>query len=265
MPENPLPHQGKLGIVTRASRGIGAAISLNLANKGANLLLNYTSPSSLEKIEAVKSSCLLANPSAQVEVFQADMGSVEGPKALVSFAINTFKFPNGKPQIYIMINVRGPLLLAQSAQPYLPYDRSGRIVNISSVSSTAGYAQQTVYGGTKAALEAMTRSWSRELSTRCTVNAVNPGPVATDMYDGLGGYFAHQLTSWSTHAPLIQYSEEEKKAVGEDAVRLAEKNGGRAAKTEEIAGLVGLLTLPEAGWTTGSVLCANGGMVFSTG
>jgi NAD(P)-dependent dehydrogenase (short-subunit alcohol dehydrogenase family) len=63
----------------------------------------------------------------------------------------------------------------------LPRDRSGRIVNISSVSSSAGFSEQSVYGGTKAALEAMTRTWARELSERCTVNAINPGPVLTEM------------------------------------------------------------------------------------
>jgi len=78
-------------------------------------------------------------------------------------------------------NVLGPLLLMQAALPYLPYDRSGRIVNLSSVSSSLGFPGQSVYGGTKAALEAMTRTWARELSERATVNAVNPGPVDTDM------------------------------------------------------------------------------------
>lgn len=78
------------------------------------------------------------------------------------------------------MNVLGPLLLVQAALSYLPNDRSGRIVNLSSVSSSLGFANQTVYGGTKSALEAMTRTWSRELAERCTVNSVNPGPVATE-------------------------------------------------------------------------------------
>jgi NAD(P)-dependent dehydrogenase (short-subunit alcohol dehydrogenase family) len=79
------------------------------------------------------------------------------------------------------VNVRGPLLLMKEALPYLPHDRSGRIVNISSVSASLGFIGQSVYGGTKAALEAMTRTWARELAERATVNAVNPGPVATEM------------------------------------------------------------------------------------
>jgi NAD(P)-dependent dehydrogenase (short-subunit alcohol dehydrogenase family) len=79
------------------------------------------------------------------------------------------------------INVRGPLLLMKAAVPYLPTDRSGRIINVSSVSSSLGLINQSVYGGTKAALESMTRTWARELAERATVNAVNPGPVATEM------------------------------------------------------------------------------------
>ena len=66
------------------------------------------------------------------------------------------------------VNVLGPILLLQAALPFLPNDRSGRIVNLSSVSSSLGFQGQTVYGGTKAALESMTRTWSRELAERAT-------------------------------------------------------------------------------------------------
>ncbi len=70
----------------------------------------------------------------------------------------------------------------QAAQPHLPKDRSGRIINISSVSSSCGFVGQSVYGGTKAALEAMTWTWARELAENCTaVNGVNPGPVEGPM------------------------------------------------------------------------------------
>jgi NAD(P)-dependent dehydrogenase (short-subunit alcohol dehydrogenase family) len=87
------------------------------------------------------------------------------------------------------VNVRGPLLLTKAALPYLPHDRSGRIINLSSVSSSLGFVGQSVYGGTKAALEAMTRTWARELAERATVNAVNPGPVATEMVCPIQGFF----------------------------------------------------------------------------
>lgn len=72
-------------------------------------------------------------------------------------------------------------MLVKAAEKYLPTDNSGRIVNLSSVSATLGFPAQSIYGGTKAALDAMTRTWARELAGRCTVNSVNPGPVDTDM------------------------------------------------------------------------------------
>jgi NAD(P)-dependent dehydrogenase (short-subunit alcohol dehydrogenase family) len=79
------------------------------------------------------------------------------------------------------VNVLAPLLLMQACEPYLPKDRSGRVVNLSSVSASIGCEGQSIYAGTKAAIEAMTRVWARELAERCTVNCINPGPVWGDM------------------------------------------------------------------------------------
>jgi NAD(P)-dependent dehydrogenase (short-subunit alcohol dehydrogenase family) len=100
------------------------------------------------------------------------------------------------------VNVRGPLLLMQAALPYLPHDRSGRVVNLSSVSASCGFEEDAMYGGTKAALEAMTRTWARELAERATVNAVNPGPVATDMYAGTTREFQGKMAGWTRNTPL---------------------------------------------------------------
>jgi NAD(P)-dependent dehydrogenase (short-subunit alcohol dehydrogenase family) len=219
-------------------------------------------------------------------IVQADMGSEAGPAHVVETAKNHFKHPkSGKFQIDIIINnagisnnkeisectaedfarqynvnVRGPLFLVQAAQPYLPQDRSGRIVNISSVSSSLGYISQSVYGGTKAALEAMTRTWSRELAENATVNAVNPGPVATDMYGGTSEIFQRRNKPFIENTPLAAPREE---VDGKEWVDRREKEGGRPAWDHEIAGVVGMLCTTEAGWCTGSVICANGGMKFS--
>lgn len=138
------------------------------------------------------------------------MGSTAGPAHIVNTTKNHFSHPKSgtfridiiinnagiagnallqdvKPEEFTKqynVNVLGPLLLVQAALPYLPNDRSGRIVNLSSVSSSLGFVGQSVYGGTKNALEAMTRTWSRELAEKATVNCVNPGPVATGMSSG---------------------------------------------------------------------------------
>lgn len=217
---------------------------------------------------------------------QADMGSEAGPSHVVLVAKNHFQHPKTqKFQLDIIINnagisgnmnieetdikkfanqynvnVRGPLLLMKAAIPYLPHDRSGRVVNLSSVSSSLGFVGQSVYGGTKAALEAMTRSWARELSERATVNAVNPGPVGTDMYWSNGPDFFERINPFLKSTPLAAARE------GIDSEKVYESSkasGGRPAYNEEIAGVVAMLCLPEAGWSTGSVVCANGGMKFS--
>ncbi len=157
------------------------------------------------------------------------------------------------------VNVLGPLLLVQAAMPYLPTDRSGRIVNVSSVSSAVGASGQTVYGGSKAALEAMTRTWARELAENATVNSVNPGPVATDMYGATSAEFKKQLKPYIQITPLSRVRE----GIDEERfVKDAEEAGGRPGYDFEIAGVVAMLCSEDAAWCTGSVVCANGGLLF---
>ncbi|KAH9223618.1 hypothetical protein DL95DRAFT_379623 [Leptodontidium sp. 2 PMI_412] len=274
--------EGKLAIVTGASRGIGEAIAHNLASKGANLILNYTSDSS-SKATADLSSLLTEEYGVTCLVIQADMGLPTGPAHIVNTAKNHFSHPKtGKFQVDILINnagvsknltipectiadfdwqykinVLGPLLLIQAVIPYLPNDRSGRIVNLSSVSSSQGFIGQSVYGGTKAALEAMTRTWARELAERATVNAVNPGPVKTDMWAGTTAEFKKNLRPFIQQTPGSAIRPE---IDDEDLVKDAENAGGRPAYVGEIAGVIGMLCTPDSLWCTGQVVCANGGM-----
>lgn len=283
--------------------GIGAAIAQNLAAKGCSLLLVYASDTSKEPTEALCES-LSNQHSVRCSAVQADLSHPSRSTALIiSTARNNFSHPKtGRFQIDILINNAGvagnqvlndkelgpieedqfhkmynvnvlaPLLLTQACEPHLPTDRSGRIVNISSVSSAIGYVGQSVYAGTKAAIEAMTRTWSRELAERCTVNCVNPGPVWGDMYQNVGEKFWKSNQPFVETAPLTAYH-------GESAVKIkaGEENGERFHTTvmegmggrrpgfpSEIAGLVGMLCSDESGWTTGSVISGNGGMVMST-
>ncbi len=214
------------------------------------------------------------------------MGNSNGPAHLITSAKNHFSHPrSGKFQIDIIINnaavakdmplqevspeeftrqynvnVLGPILVMQAALPYLPTDRSGRVVNLSSVSSSLGFVGQTIYGGTKAALEAMTRTWARELAERATVNAVNPGPVATDMYGATPEAFQKQMKPFMQNAPLQKV----RPGIDEERfVKDAENAGGRPAYDHEIAGVVAMLCSEDSGWCTGSVVCANGGFRMS--
>ncbi|KAF4458002.1 hypothetical protein F53441_156 [Fusarium austroafricanum] len=296
------PYSSKLGIVTGGSRGIGAAVAARLAAKGCNLLLVYTSDSSTEPTEKLCKELASSND-IQCSAVQADLGNPSEAATRVIDAAHSFHTsynPNKPFQIDILINNAGvssnqhmndnkhgaiqeaefhrvynvnvlaPLLLTQAAGPHLPTNRSGRIVNVSSVSSSIGYQGQSVYAGSKAALEAMTRTWSRELATRATVNAVNPGPAWGDMYAAVGQSFWDINQPYVDAAPLAQYDGEPDvlAMAGSDADRFdrtVRENMGnrRPGFTAEIAGTIVMLCSEESGWTTGSVICANGGMKMS--
>ena len=229
--------------------GIGAAICENLASKGCSLVMNYTSDSSAEKTEKLAKQ-LETNNSVRCLPVQADLGSENGPAHIITTALNHLAHPKTrKLQIDIVVNnagvagktkiedctadefaflynvnVRGPLFLMKAVIPYLPYDRSGRVVNLSSVSASMGFLEDGMYGGTKAALEAMTRTWARELSERCTVNAVNPGPVATDMYAEAPKEFQGKMAAYTSTTPLAAIRPELDR---KDLVDGAEFAGGR--------------------------------------
>jgi 3-oxoacyl-[acyl-carrier protein] reductase len=132
-------------------------------------------------------------------------------------------------------------------------------VNLSSVSSAQGFVGQTVYGGTKAAVDAMTRTWSRELNNRATVNSVNPGPVATDMWAGTTAGFKESVKPYNLTTPMAEVRPD---VDDKELVDGAEIAGGRPAYPSEIGGIVGMLCTPDSVWCTGQVVCANGGMVM---
>lgn len=274
-----------------------------LAAKGCNLLIAYTSDSSTEPTKALCSELAaahgiecthvqanLAEPAAAAatirqaaqDFFASYRGG--GTAAQVDILVNNAGVASNQHlndgergpieaaefQRVYDINVLAPLLLTQAITPLLPQDRTGRIVNVSSVSSSIGYEGQSVYAGTKAALEAMTRCWSRELAARATVNAVNPGPAWGDMYAAAGPKFWKINQPYVDAAPLAQYDGEPdvKARAGPDADRFDDivrngMGGRRPGFTDEIAGTIDMLCSEEAGWTTGSVVCANGGMKMS--
>ncbi|KAJ5151201.1 uncharacterized protein N7482_010453 [Penicillium canariense] len=296
------PYESKLGIVTGGSRGIGAAVAQKLAAKGCNLLLVYTSDFSTEPTAQLceRLACTHRIRCASV---QADLGSpAEASSSILQAAKDLFGsyMPGAEFQVDILINNAGvssnqhlndgqqgpidgtefdrvyrvnvlaPLLLTQAVAPHLPKDRSGRIVTVSSVSSSIGYQGQSVYAGSKAAVESMTRVWSRELAERATVNAVNPGPAWGDMYEKAGQTFWDINQPYVDTAPLASYNSEKEvlAMAGADAEKfdrlVKEKmKSRRPAFTSEIAGTIDMLCSAEGGWTTGSVICANGGMKMS--
>lgn len=280
------PLEGKLAIITGASRGFGAALALHLASKGANIVINYTSTTSTPLASALASE-IQTKHNVKTLLAQVDITTPSGPETLITLTKSTFTDSSGHFQIDILINnagvvnpapmgsitladyeatfslnARAPLFVLQAALPYLPHDRSGRVINVSSITTSMGFWWQSCYAGTKGALEAMTRVWARELGERCTVNSINPGAMATGMYTGLPKEMLEKVWSLNYMAPLAATRE------GVDSVETiaaAKDMGGRPAYLEEVAGIVGLLCMPEAGWITGQVIGSNGGGVMTKG
>lgn len=200
-------------------------------------------------IDAAKAA--FANPTLQVDILVHNAAILYmGP--LESVVESEFH------HIYA-VNVLGPTLLTAACKPYLPTDRSGRIVMISSINCKVGTPNTSLYSGTKGALEALARVWCRELSERATVNTINPGPVMTDMYMNVADEVKQGLALWNPLTPLVAVRETDSPEVQE----LGRKFGGRAAYDHEIAGMVATICSPESGWCTGSLISANGGLSFS--
>lgn len=156
-------------------------------------------------------------------------------------------------------NVLGPILLTQACKPYLPTDRSGRIVSLSSVGSKVGLQYLTLYGGTKGALEAMTRTWARELAENATVNSISVGSTLTEMFYNASDEVKAAIAMFYPLTPLStvrEWDTDEAKAMGT-------KYGGRVAYPEEVAGIVAMVCSQESGWMTGSLIGANGGQWMS--
>jgi len=170
--------EGKIAVVTGASRGIGHAIALTLAKHGASVVVTYTSSSSEEPTKALVAE--IQKLGRKALAVRADVGKMEDIDHLVKATIDKF------PRVDILVNnagaliggslgeykledynhmfdvnVRGPFFLTQALLPYL--NDKGRIINLSSVSARLGMAGQALYASTKAALESATRNWASEL------------------------------------------------------------------------------------------------------
>jgi 3-oxoacyl-[acyl-carrier protein] reductase len=241
---------GKIAIVTGASRGIGAAVAARLAKDGLAVVINYSgdvkSAEALAgRIEAGGGRALaikadVSDPKAVREMFERTEQVFGGVDVLINNAgiMKLAKIADSDDALFdqqVAINLKGSFNAMREAARRLRDD--GRIVNFST--SVVGTKLETygVYTATKAAIETMTAILSKEMRGRnITVNAVAPGPVATDLF----------LTGKS--AELID--------------RLAKMNPmERLGTPEDIASVVSFLVGPDGGWINGQVLRANGGMV----
>ena len=241
---------GKVAIVTGASRGIGSAVAERLARDGFSVIVNYSgsvaaADALVRKIGEGGGSALavkadVSDARAVREMFETTVSKFGGVDVLVNNAgimtvSNIADTDDASFDKQIAINLKGTFNTLREGAKRLR--SGGRIINFSS--SVVGLLQPTyaVYAGTKAAVEAMTSVLAKELRGRnITVNAVAPGPTATDLF--LKGKPQAVVDHLAKLAPLER--------LGEPA---------------DIARAVSFLAGPDGAWINGQVLRANGGII----
>ncbi|HEY1998365.1 glucose 1-dehydrogenase [Paraburkholderia sp.] len=242
---------GKVGIVTGASKGIGAAIAKALAAEGASVVVNYASSS--EGADAVVAAITAAGGKAVA--VRGDVSKAADAQGIIDAAIETYGHLDilvNNSGVYefapleaiteehfhrhFNVNVLGLLLTTQAAAKHLGEGAS--IINISSIVTRITPPGSTVYTATKGAVDAITGVLSRELGPRkIRVNAINPGMVVTE----------------GTHQAGLIGSEMEAGAVSQTPL-------GRIGHPDDIAGVAVFLASDDARWLTGEQLQAAGGL-----
>jgi 3-oxoacyl-[acyl-carrier protein] reductase len=242
---------GKVAIVTGASRGIGKATALALAAAGAAVVVNYASSSGAADavVAAItgqggQAIALKADVSQEAEVeamFAATIAQFGRVDVLVNNAGITrdtllLRMKLEDWQAVIDLNLTGVFLCTRAASKIMLKQKSGRIINITSVAGQMGNPGQANYSAAKAGVIGFTRTVARELASRgITVNAVAPGFIATDMTNDLN---AEPILAM---IPLNRYGQ-----------------------PEDIAGMIEFLAAaPAAGYITGQVFNVDGGMVMA--
>ena len=244
--------ENKVAVVTGSSRGIGRAIALELARRGARLVVNYnrSAEGAAEVVAAIEAA------GGQAIAVQADAGDFEQAAGLIQAALDTFG------QINILVNnagtTRDQLLMLMKEEDWddvlrtnlksvfncckaaarpMVRQRGGRIINVSSISGIAGQGGQTNYAASKAGIIGFTKSLAKELGPRnITVNAVAPGFIPTTLTADMPEEWKQRVIEMT---PLK-----------------------RMGQPEEVAYAVAFLASDEASFITGETLTVDGGLVM---
>ncbi|HCT3121743.1 TPA: 3-oxoacyl-[acyl-carrier-protein] reductase [Staphylococcus aureus] len=240
----------KSALVTGASRGIGRSIALQLAEEGYNVAVNYAG--SKEKAEAVVEE--IKAKGVDSFAIQANVADADEVKAMIKEVVSQFgsldvlvnnagitrdnllmRMKEQEWDDVIDTNLKGVFNCIQKATPQMLRQRSGAIINLSSVVGAVGNPGQANYVATKAGVIGLTKSAARELASRgITVNAVAPGFIVSDMTDALSDELKEQML---TQIPLARFGQ-----------------------NTDIANTVAFLASDKAKYITGQTIHVNGGM-----
>ncbi len=243
---------GKVAIITGASRGIGRSVAIELAKLGAKVVINYAGNEAAA--EEVKNIIVAAG--GQGIVIKADVGDAEAVDAMVKETISTF----GKIDILVNnagitrdnllmrmkeedwdavmnINLKGVFVCTKAVSRIMMKQRAGKIINMTSVVGLMGNAGQANYAAAKAGVIGFTKSMAKELASRgITVNAIAPGFIGTDMTAVLSDQVKTELTE--------------------------KIPAGRLGSPEDVAAAVTFLASDSANYITGQTLNVDGGMLM---
>jgi len=241
---------GKVAVVTGSSRGIGRAIALKLADRGAKVVVNYrTSQSEAEEVASLIRKC-----GSEAVTFKADVSRREEAEALIQEALGRFgrldilvnnaglirdtllvRMSDEDWDLVMDVNLRGTFYCCRAAVRPMIRQRWGRIINMSSIVGVHGNVGQANYSAAKAGVIGFTKSLAKEVASRnVTVNVVAPGLIETDVTTKLNERVKAELFK---------------------RIHL-----GRLGTPEEVAELVAFLASDAAGYITGQVLLIDGGM-----